>query len=510
MQIAPQVATIPGSLGTNSLFQGTTQGEQQKRTSEELTQSKYKGNNRTGICGRAGGGMHQVAQHSSSASWLPAALQTVKLFNTGHIKKTQERREKGKSVTLAIAVPARGSRSFSSALPRLLQQANMATQTEWSCLTCHIAQEHFCLGCIVWWAKRRLDCPLCRQTINSTNYFVRSEADFLEMVIPHISDSLAASCQDKQGAVEPVPRTSFQPTVCEGLFNHCSEVLEPLLAWINQEFVYRQKPISARQSRVVGRVMTMTQRNSLSHFWYRQRPISARQSCVVGRVTTMTQRNRLASNFINWQIPQTDKLNELRFFCAGFEDNFVEIKWIFTEHHREQTKKKKVEFCQKTYTCMGSSPMATGPARSLLLPGISMGCSILQGMSACCGPVPMLDNPFREEIFPNIESKPPVVQLEAVSSRPITRYLEKETDTHLATTSFQKGTMSALAHLGRTAGYKHEDRTAVPEQGWASNVTCLVDERKAVDVAFLDCRKAFDTVPHSILLDKLSNCEMSR
>ncbi|KAK4811010.1 hypothetical protein QYF61_015714 [Mycteria americana] len=41
------------------------------------------------------------------------------------------------------------------------------------------------------------------------------------------------------------------------------------------------------------------------------RPISARQSRVVGRVTTMTPKNRLASNFINWQIPQTDKLNEL-------------------------------------------------------------------------------------------------------------------------------------------------------------------------------------------------------
>ncbi|KAK4828634.1 hypothetical protein QYF61_000282 [Mycteria americana] len=34
-------------------------------------------------------------------------------------------------------------------------------------------------------------------------------------------------------------------------------------------------------------------------------------SCVVSRVTTMTQRNRLASNFINWRIPQTDKLNKL-------------------------------------------------------------------------------------------------------------------------------------------------------------------------------------------------------
>ncbi|KAK4833082.1 hypothetical protein QYF61_027744, partial [Mycteria americana] len=52
-------------------------------------------------------------------------------------------------------------------------------------------------------------------------------------------------------------------------------------------------------------------------------------------------------------------------------------------------------------------------------------------------PVPMFDNPFGEEIFPNIQSKPPLVQLEAISSHSIACYLGEETDPHLSTTSFQ-------------------------------------------------------------------------
>ena len=35
-------------------------------------------------------------------------------------------------------------------------------------------------------------------------------------------------------------------------------------------------------------------------------------------------------------------------------------------------------------------------------------------------------------------------------------------------------------------------------------VTCLVDEGKAVDVAYLDLSKSFDTVSHSTPLEKLA------
>ncbi|KAK4806937.1 hypothetical protein QYF61_027304 [Mycteria americana] len=64
-------------------------------------------------------------------------------------------------------------------------------------------------------------------------------------------------------------------------------------------------------------------------------------------------------------------------------------------------------------------------------------------------PVPMLDNPFGEVKFPNIQSKPPLAQFEAISSRPISCYLGEETDPHLSTASFQLRcpSLDTLQHL---------------------------------------------------------------
>jgi len=44
---------------------------------------------------------------------------------------------------------------------------------------------------------------------------------------------------------------------------------------------------------------------------------------------------------------------------------------------------------------------------------------------------------FGEEIFPNIQSKPPLTQLETVPFCPVACYLGEETDTHIITSSFQ-------------------------------------------------------------------------
>nr|XP_032602720.2 RNA polymerase II degradation factor 1-like [Taeniopygia guttata] len=120
--------------------------------------------------------------------------------------------------------------------------------TEWNCPICRDIPAEiasvtpcvhlFCLGCIVRWAKRQPSCPLCRQAISSIIYSVRSDEDFLEMVLPRPSESAAAHQQDEQEAAEPMPRAyvaGFPPQLWANFFQHHSEILEPLLPWLNQE-----------------------------------------------------------------------------------------------------------------------------------------------------------------------------------------------------------------------------------------------------------------------------------
>jgi len=49
----------------------------------------------------------------------------------------------------------------------------------------------------------------------------------------------------------------------------------------------------------------------------------------------------------------------------------------------------------------------------------------------------MLDHSFSNKIFPDIQAKPPLMQLEAISSCPSANYLGEETNTHLTTNAFQ-------------------------------------------------------------------------
>ena len=45
---------------------------------------------------------------------------------------------------------------------------------------------------------------------------------------------------------------------------------------------------------------------------------------------------------------------------------------------------------------------------------------------------------------------------------------------------------------------------------FSDQVTCLVDEGKAVDVVYLDFSKAFDTASQNTILEKLAACGLDR
>jgi len=52
--------------------------------------------------------------------------------------------------------------------------------------------------------------------------------------------------------------------------------------------------------------------------------------------------------------------------------------------------------------------------------------------------IPVLNNPFCKEAFPDIQPKPPLAQLEAISPRPVTCQQWEETNPTLAVSTFQE------------------------------------------------------------------------
>lgn len=73
--------------------------------------------------------------------------------------------------------------------PLLLRQADTAMRTEWSCPVCQDTRRdvnsalpchhQFCLGYILWWAKRNPACPLCRR-IEAVRFSKQDEQDYIQ------------------------------------------------------------------------------------------------------------------------------------------------------------------------------------------------------------------------------------------------------------------------------------------------------------------------------------------
>ncbi|XP_014813578.1 PREDICTED: uncharacterized protein LOC106897465 [Calidris pugnax] len=152
----------------------------------------------------------------------------------------------------------------------------MATKTEWSCPICcdtedgiaHVTpcHHHFCLGCIMRWAARTSNCPLCRGPMDEVRFSVRGENDYLQCVVSsevspqdnsqadRAPDDLANSSlhhaapsppsspqetayQEEQGAAGTEARdimSGLQPAVWAELFRQDKRLLNPVLPWLRQ------------------------------------------------------------------------------------------------------------------------------------------------------------------------------------------------------------------------------------------------------------------------------------